>query len=128
MSYERVSRINEEFKKAVSEMIRSELKDPRISSMTSVVAVHVTRDLSYATVYVSVLGSAEEMSQTMEGLEKSAGFVRREIGKRIKLHHTPAIVFKPDHSIEYGVNMSKKIEDVARQDEEKNEHKTNDES
>lgn len=113
MSYPRVSRINEEYKKIISQIIREELKDPRISGMASVVSVDVTRDLSYATVYVSVLGSEDERRQTMEGLTKSAGYVRREMGKRVKLHHTPAILFKEDTSIEYGVNMAKKIAEVS---------------
>ncbi|SMP47646.1 ribosome-binding factor A [Anoxynatronum buryatiense] len=116
MAYPRVSRINEEYKKIISQIIRHELKDPRISQMASVVSVDVTRDLSFATVYISVLGSEDEKQQTLEGLAKSAGYVRREVGKRVKLHHTPAILFKEDNSIEYGVSMSQKIAAVNRTD------------
>ena len=121
MAYPRVSRINEEYKKVISQIIRQELKDPRISPMASVVSVDVTRDLSFATVYISVLGSEEEKNNTLEGLTKSAGYVRREVGKRVKLHHTPAIHFKEDNSIEYGVNMSQKIAAVNRTQADNNE-------
>ncbi len=115
MSYPRVNRINEEYKKVISQIIRNELKDPRISGMASVVTVDVTRDLSFATVYISVLGTEEDRKNTLEGLNKSAGYVRREVGKRVKLHHTPAILFKEDNSIEYGVTMSRKIAAVSQQ-------------
>lgn len=116
MSYPRVNRINEEYKKAISQLLRSELKDPRISPITSVVSVDVTKDFSYAYVYVSVLGSEDEKNDTIEGLTKSAGFVRREMGRRVSLRHTPEIIFKLDESIEYGVNMAKKIDDLKTQD------------
>ena len=115
MSYPRVNRINEEYKKVISQIIRNELKDPRISTMASVVSVDVTKDLSFATVYISVLGSEDEKQNTMEGLTKSAGYVRREVGKRVKLHHTPMILFKEDNSIEYGVSMSQKIAEISKQ-------------
>lgn len=115
MSYPRVNRINEEYKKVISTIIRNELKDPRISTMASVVSVDVTKDLSFATVYISVLGSEDEKKNTMEGLTKSAGYVRREVGKRVKLHHTPMILFKEDNSIEYGVSMSQKIAEISQQ-------------
>jgi ribosome-binding factor A len=115
MSYPRVNRINEEYKKVISQIIRNELKDPRISGMASVVSVDVTRDFSYATVYISVLGSEDEKKNTLEGLMKSAGYVRREVGKRVKLHHTPAIIFKEDNSIEYGVSMAQKIAELSQQ-------------
>lgn len=117
MSYPRVNRINEEYKKVISQIIHTELKDPRISKLTSVVAVDVTKDLSFATVFISVLGSVDEKKNTMEGLSKSAGYVRREVGKRVKLHHTPVVLFKEDNSIEYGVSMSQKIAEVAGQGE-----------
>lgn len=114
MSYPRVNRINEEYKKVISQIIRNDLKDPRISGLASVVSVDVTKDLSYATVYISVLGSEDEKMNTMEGLTKSAGYVRREVGKKVKLHHTPVILFKVDNSIEYGVSMAQKIAEISK--------------
>jgi ribosome-binding factor A len=126
MSYPRVNRINEEYKKVISQIIRNELKDPRISGMASVVSVDVTRDFSYATVYISVLGSEEEKKNTLEGLMKSAGYVRREVGKRVKLHHTPAIIFKEDNSIEYGVSMAQKIAEVSHRQKSQADHLSDD--
>lgn len=115
MSYPRVNRINEEYKKVISQIIRNDLKDPRISGMASVVSVDVTKDLSFATVYISVLGTEDEKKNTMEGLTKSAGYVRREVGKKVKLHHTPVILFKEDNSIEYGVSMAQKIAEISKE-------------
>ncbi|RQD67798.1 MAG: 30S ribosome-binding factor RbfA [Tindallia sp. MSAO_Bac2] len=127
MSYPRVNRVNEEYKKAISQLLRTELKDPRISSMTSVVSVDVTRDFSYAYIYVSVLGSKEEKESTIEGLEKSAGFVRREMGRKVSLRHTPEVIFKLDESIEYGVNMAQKIEELNQNKSSENKKVSMDE-
>ncbi|ABW19072.1 30S ribosome-binding factor RbfA [Alkaliphilus oremlandii] len=105
MSYPRVKRLSEEIKKIVSDSIRNELRDPRISSMTSIVEVDVTRDLRYVNIYVSVLGNEKEKADTMEGLTKASGFIRREIGKKIKARYTPEVIFKLDESIEKGIYM-----------------------
>lgn len=105
MSYPRVKRLSEEIKKIVSDSIRNELRDPRISSMTSIVEVDVTRDLRYVNIYVSVLGNEKEKADTMEGLIKASGFIRREIGKKIKARYTPEVLFKLDESIEKGIYM-----------------------
>lgn len=109
MAYPRVSRLNEEIKKIVSHLIRNELRDPRIAPMTSIIEVDVTRDLRYASIYISVLGTEEERSNTLEALMKSSGFVRREIGQKIKARYTPEILFKLDNSIERGIEMYQKI-------------------
>lgn len=101
----RINRINEEFKKELSDVIRN-MKDPRIPLMTSVVTVNVTPDLRYAKIYISVLGSEEEQKATIEALKKSAGYVRRELGNRLKLRYTPEPVFELDHSIEHGARIS----------------------
>ncbi len=105
MSYPRVKRLSEEIKKIVSDIIRNELRDPRIAPMTSVVEVDVTRDLRYVNIYVSVLGNKEQKESTIEGLKKASGFVRREIGKKIKARYTPEVLFKLDDSIERGIYM-----------------------
>lgn len=109
MAYPRVSRLNEEIKKIVSHLIRNELRDPRIAPMTSIIEVDVTRDLRYASIYISVLGTEEEKANTLEALMKSSGFVRREIGQKIKARYTPEILFKLDNSIERGIEMYQKI-------------------
>lgn len=105
MSYPRVKRLSEEIKKIVSNIIRNELRDPRIAPMTSVVEVDVTRDLRYVNIYISVLGSEKEKEDTMEGLIKASGFIRREIGQKIKARYTPEVIFKLDESIEKGIYM-----------------------
>ena len=101
MSKLRVNRVAEQIKKEVSYLIQSELKDPRIGFIT-VTDVEVTGDLQQATIYISILGNETQKKESLEGLKKSEGFIRREIGKRIRLRHTPEIAFIFDGSIEYG--------------------------
>ncbi len=105
MSYPRVKRLSEEIKKIVSNIIRNELRDPRIAPMTSIVEVDVTRDLRYVNIYISVLGSEKEKEDTLQGLVKASGFIRREIGQKIKARYTPEVIFKLDESIERGIYM-----------------------
>lgn len=112
MSFPRVYRISEEYKREISDIIRNDIKDPRIAEFTSVMSVEVTRDLKYAKVYISVLGDEKKRAETLEGLRSAAGFVRREMGKRVKLRYTPEIVFEPDNSIEHGIYISKLIDEV----------------
>ena len=112
MAYPRVSRLNEEMRKEISDIIRNDLRDPRIAPMTSIIEVDVTKDLSYATVYISVLGNEDEKNATLEALVSSKGYVRREIGRRIKARVTPEILFKLDNSIEKGIEMHKTIAKV----------------
>ena len=111
MAKDRINKINEEVHRALAVIVR-ELKDSRIPLMTSVVAVSVTNDLSYAKVYVSVMGDAETQKQAIKGLESAKGFVRRELGRRVDLRHTPEIIFELDHSIEHGAYINKIISDL----------------
>ena len=108
------TRINMEVQRELSQMIRSEIKDPRIHPLTSVVAVEVTPDLKYCKAYISVLGDEEAGKATIEGLRSAASFVRRELAHRVNLRNTPEIKFILDQSIEYGVNMSKLIDEVTK--------------
>lgn len=111
MAYSRSKRISEEIKKVLSNMISlGEIKDPRINTMVSITEVEVTSDLSFAYVYISVFGGNEE--ETLKGLQNAKGYVRKEIGKRVKLRHSPQVIFKIDKSIENGVEMSKLIRDL----------------
>ena len=110
------TRINGEVLKELSNIIRSEIKDPRINPMTSVVAVEVAPDLKTCKAYISVLGDAYEQEQTIKGLQSAEGYIRRELARTLNLRNTPEIKFVLDQSIEYGVNMSKLIDDVARRD------------
>ena len=106
------TRINGEVQKALSDIIRSELKDPRIHPMTSVVLVQVTPDLKYCKAYISVLGEEESAKATIQGLKSAEGFIRGRLAKEINLRNTPEIHFIMDQSIAYGVNMSHKIDMV----------------
>lgn len=110
------TRINEEVLRELSNILRGELKDPRVSPMCSVVAVEVAPDLKSAKAYVSVLGDEEVQKRTMEGLRSSAGFIRRKLAENVNLRNTPQITFVLDQSIEYGVRMSKMIDEVTRRD------------
>lgn len=110
------TRINGEVQKELSTLIRSEIKDPRIHPMTSVTAVEVAPDLKTCRAYISVLGSGEAKKATMDGLNSAEGYIRRLLAKNLNLRNTPEIRFILDESIEYGVNMSKLIDDVARKD------------
>lgn len=106
------TRINGEVHKELSQIISREIKDPRIHPMTSVVDVEVTPDLKMCKAYISVLGDKEAQEETLRGLESAVGFIRKELARTINLRNTPEIKFIMDQSIEYGVNMSKRIDDV----------------
>jgi ribosome-binding factor A len=106
------TRINEEVMRELSNIIRLEVKDPRISPVTSVVSVEVAPDLKTCKAYISVLGDDEAVAKTIEGLKSSAGFIRRELAHRINLRNTPEITFVSDQSIAYAAKMSKLIDEV----------------
>ncbi len=109
-------RVNSEVLREMSMIIREDLKDPRIHPMTSVMAVEVTPDLKFAKIFVSVMGDDEAKEKTMQGLKKSASFARHQLAERMNLRYTPELTFILDNSIEYGVTMSKKIDEVIRSD------------
>lgn len=108
------TRINGEVQKELANLIRGEIKDPRISQWTSVVSVEVSPDLKTCKAWISVLGGEEEIENTLKGLKSAEGFIRRELARRINLRNTPEIRFIMDQSIAYGVDMSKKIDDVMK--------------
>lgn len=112
------TRINGEVQRVLAEIIRGEIKDPRISPWTSVVAVEVAPDLKSCKAWISVLGDEEARSNTLQGLKSAEGFIKRQLAKTINLRNTPDITFVMDQSIEYGVNMSHKIDEVISRDEE----------
>ncbi|EQK42080.1 MULTISPECIES: 30S ribosome-binding factor RbfA [Paraclostridium] len=124
-SYSRTQRIGEEIRKVVSTMLISGIKDYRINSLISVTDVEVTSDLSYAYVYVSILGGNKESS--MAGLKSACGYIRKEVGKNVKLRHTPEIIFKIDDSIEKGMYMESLIKKV-NEDNSKNKKDFSDDS
>ena len=115
------TRINQEVQKELSEIIRAGIKDPRINPMTSVVAVEVAPDLKTCKAYISVLGDEESQKDTLAGLKSAEGYIRTKLAHTINLRNTPEIRFVLDQSIEYGINMSKLIDDVNRDLNEKGE-------
>ncbi|MFC0904492.1 30S ribosome-binding factor RbfA [Clostridium sp. MT-14] len=121
MTNYRSGRINEEMKKEISNIIRNDIKDPRITAMVSVTKVDVTKDQKYAKVYVSIYGKNKSKENTFEALKNSEGFIRREIGHRIKLRNTPEIIIELDNTIEYGMHIDDilhKIKENERHDNE----------
>ena len=104
MSELRVRKIQEFIKQEVSNMLLHDLKDPRIGFVT-VTGVEVTGDLREAKIYVSLFGSDEEKKASLEALNKGKGFVRRELGQRLKIYYTPEISFAEDKSLDYGMHI-----------------------
>ena len=124
----RQGRMGEEIRKIISDLLFKGLKDPRLSAMISITAVEVTSDGSYATVYLSVLGmnsdpeKAAAQHDTLDALNSAKGFIRKEIGRQIKLRHVPDLIFKIDKSLEYGRHIDELISTLdIRHDEEEDE-------
>ena len=109
------TRINGEVQRVLAEVIRGEIKDPRICLLTSVVAVEVAPDLKTCKAWISVLGDEEARENTYKGLKSAEGYIRNRLAKTINLRNTPEITFIMDQSIEYGVNMSRKIDEVMEE-------------
>ena len=118
------TRVNGEVQRVLAEVIRGEIKDPRISPWTSVVSVEVAPDLKSCKVWISVLGDEEARKATLEGLRSAEGFIRRQFARTINLRNTPEITFVMDQSIEYGVNMSRRIDEVMAQDSQNAQGRT----
>ena len=112
------TRINGEVQRVLAETIRGEIKDPRISPWTSVVSVEVAPDLKSCKAWISVLGSEEVREATLQGLKSAEGFIKKQLARTINLRNTPEITFVMDQSIEYGVNMSRRIDEVIARDNE----------
>ncbi len=108
------TRINGEVQKVLADIIRGQIKDPRISPVTSVVAVEVSPDLKNAKVWISTLGDEKAQEDTLAGLKSAEGYIRNQLAKEINLRNTPQITFVMDQSIAYGVNMTRKIDEVTK--------------
>ncbi|NPV28254.1 MAG: 30S ribosome-binding factor RbfA [Firmicutes bacterium] len=113
----RPSRLAEEIKREVTDILRLQLKDPRISRFISITDVEVSKDLRHAKVFVSVFGSEEEQAKTLEGLKKASGFIRAELGKRIRVRYLPELSFCFDPSIQRGIKISQILREVANKRE-----------
>jgi ribosome-binding factor A len=110
------TRINGEVLRELSNIIRNEVKDPRINPLTSVVSVEVAPDLKTCKAYISVLGDEQSQKDTLAGLRSAEGYIRRELARNVNLRNTPEITFIMDQSIEYGVRMSQMIDEVNRKE------------
>lgn len=111
------TRVNAEVQHELANLIREGIKDPRIHPMTSVTAVEVAPDLKICRAYISVMGNEEAKNNTIAGLKSAEGYIRRQLAKNINLRNTPEIRFILDESIEYGVAMSKLIDEVTGKEE-----------
>ena len=109
-------RVNNEVQKTLSDIIRNDIKDPRVGLMTSVTDVYVAPDLKTCKAYISVRGEADDLNAAVEGLKSAAGYIRRRLASDLNLRHTPEIEFIADDSINYGVHMSKMIDDTMGND------------
>lgn len=112
------TRINGEVQRVLAQIIRGEIKDPRIAPMTSVVAVEVAPDLKTCKAWISVLGDEKAQANTLAGLKSAEGYIRGQLARTINLRNTPQITFIMDQSIAYGVSMSKRIDEVVASDRE----------
>ncbi len=108
----KIARVTEDVRRELSAILR-EVKDPRVKGgLLSVVRVEVTSDLSYCTVYVSTMEGLDRTKNAVEGLKSASGYIRRELGHRLKLRHVPELIFKPTDSIEYGASISRLLHDL----------------
>lgn len=112
----RVGRVAEQIKKELSLLLQNELKDPRIG-FTTVTGVQLTNDLSQATIFVSVLGEDEQKEASLKALQQANGYIRSEIGQKIRLRHTPELIFKIDQSVEYGNRIESILKTLNDKDE-----------
>ncbi len=108
------TRVNEEVLRELSNILRGGIKDPRVAPLTSVVSVEVAPDLKTCKAYISVFGDEQAQQDTLAGLKSASGYIRRELAHNLNMRNTPELTFVMDQSIEYGVNMSRKIADVTK--------------
>lgn len=107
------TRINSEVMKELANIIRGEIKDPRIAKMTCVTDVEVAPDLKTCKVYISVLGDDEKRKETLAGLKSAEGYIKHQLAEGLNLRNTPALTFIADTSTEYGIKMNKLIDEIC---------------
>lgn len=112
MREKRVQRIGEELRRVISDIIRSKIKDPRIPEIISVTNVLVTNDLSFAKIFVEIMGTKEEQEAALEGLNSAKGFIKKEISSEVKLRQMPELIFILDETLDINLKMEKLIEEV----------------
>ncbi len=124
MPSQRINRINEDVKRELSDIFR-DLKDPRISSLVSIVRVEVSGDLSYAKVYVSAFGGEEDIKNTVKGLKSATGYIRHELSERLHIRKIPELRFIADNSIAHGADISRILKDIEISEHETDEEENN---
>lgn len=117
MAHRRTERVADLVKQEVSQIIQQEMKDPRIGFVT-VTSVEVSVDLRHARVYCSVLGSQADQKASLEGLERAKGFIRSQLGRRIKLRHIPELLFRYDESFDYAQRISNVMRSIETTESE----------
>lgn len=111
----RITRISDEIQREVANILRSELKDPRVNTITTVLKADTTSDLKQCKLFVSIMGDAQTKKEAMEGLKNSAGFIRKQLADRINLRNTPELVFVLDESLDYSLKIDKLLKEVNNQ-------------
>ncbi len=120
MARYRSGRINEEMKKELASLVMTDIRDPRLTAMVSITDVEVTKDLSYAKVYVSIFGTDKEKADSLEAIKNASSFLRREIGRRMNLRHTPELVIMLDTTIDRGMHIDDLIRRISNDKDDKN--------
>lgn len=115
----RLERIDEEYRREISQIISYKLKNPNVTGLISVTKVKVTNDLKFAKVYVSILNS-KSIKETLAGLKKSSGFIRSELARKVNLRNTPELIFELDDSLEYGAKIDSILKEIMPKKEEEN--------
>lgn len=116
MQYKRSDRLGLEIQRALADIIRNDIHDPRVSSMASIVKCELSNDLQYCKVFISVLGTEEEKKQTFEGLEIAKGFIKRQLSNYISVRKMPELTFIPDDSIEYSIHISEILNKIKEEE------------
>ena len=117
MDYKRADRVSDLLKKEIAQMLLREIKDPRIGFVT-ITDVEVSNDLRFARVFFSIVGSEKELEETIKGLNSASGFIKKKLGKRLRMRYIPNIIFRLDTSLEYGNRISKVLRDLNRPDQD----------
>ena len=126
MANHKLGRTTEDIKRELTDILRH-VKDPRVSdAFISIIRVEVTNDLSYCNVYISAMEGLERAKLALKGLKSASGFIRRELGNRLKLRHVPELIFHATDSIEYSANISRILNSLdIKGDEEEDEQYNN---
>ena len=126
MAGHRIERTTEDIKRELTAIFR-ELKDPRVAgAFLSIIRVDLTNDLSYCTVYISAMEGMDRAKEAVKGLKSASGFIRRELGARLRIRHTPELVFKATDSIEYSANISRILNGLVIKPDDSGEDENDD--